>query len=110
MRQLLDAVGKMNLPSRSRSRVAEDEGRFTYGQRTIEYYAACARAWQEARQNHLEEARQSRREAERLGVLLRADTESMDTAISPSRKCPGRSLAPNAVKQLDKVLGTADTK
>jgi hypothetical protein len=110
-RQLLETAAKMNLPKPIASRMAEDEGRFTYGQRTLDYYAACVQAWRQAQQNHLEEARRYEREAARLSALLQGDTRSMEHCYKPfPANALEASLAPNAVKQLDRFLGLAGSK
>jgi hypothetical protein len=64
------------LPPRVRSRIGEDEQCFLYGERTLDYYHACVRAFQEARAGRREEARQHYAQAQRLAELLRADTVS----------------------------------
>ena len=76
-RELIDQVSASKLPERIKSRIAEDERLFTYGERTIAYYDACAQAFQLARAGNRKEARRHYIEAQRLAKLLRHDTTSV---------------------------------
>jgi hypothetical protein len=89
-RKLMAVALKADLPPRIKSRIAEDERMFTYGERTVDYYHACVQGFQAARAGQIADARRHYDDAERLAGLLRADTTSTTQASSHAN-------APNAL-------------
>ena len=81
-RQLLAEARAMSLPLVVKARITEDEQCFTYGERTVAYYHACVRAFQEVRAGRRDSARSHYAEAQRLADLLRRDTVSSQGSSS----------------------------
>jgi Domain of unknown function (DUF4838) len=81
-RTILDEVMAMSLPERMAGRVAEDEGMFTYGERTIDFYDALARAYDALDSGEPDDARKALGEAKKLAALLEADTTSSTLSSS----------------------------
>lgn len=110
-RKLIDEAGKIDLPPRVQSRIAEDERMFTYGERTIAYLYECVQAFELARADRRDDARRHYAEAARLAELLRADTTSA-TLSSSHANAPdalAASGAAGALKRLEKLLGPSAT-
>ena len=85
-RALIDRALALSLPDRIKARITEDEKMFTYGERTLAYYDACAQAFALGRSGRLNEARAAFNEAKRLAALLRQDTSSSKCdSRTPSR-------------------------
>jgi len=106
-RKLIDQALAVELPERVKARIAEDERLFTYGERTVLYFDACAQAFALARAGKRDEARRHYAEARRLADLLRADTTS--TKLSSSHASAANafvaSYATGALAQLAEMLG-----
>ena len=108
-RRLIDEALRMELPARIKDRIAEDERMFTYGERTVAYYAACVESFAAARSSQFDKARAAHAEAQRLANLLRADTIS--TSLSSSHaSAPDAFTASNATGALDQVLKLLESK
>jgi hypothetical protein len=106
-RKRIDESLRGELPPRIRQRIAEDERCFTYAERTIGYFHACADAYQLGRTGQRAEARRRYAEARRLADQLREDRTSValcygDPAIGDALAA---SYAAGALKQLAKLLG-----
>jgi len=100
------AAKAMSLPERIRGRIAEDEGAFTYAERTLAYYDACVQAFQAARAKRSEEGQRHFAEARRLAELLSADRQSAQYSSSHANAddALAASLAPRALEQLARLL------
>jgi hypothetical protein len=111
-RRLIDRAMAMPLDERIKTRIAEDERMFTYGERTLAYYAACAQAFQLGRAGKLDEARKHLAEAKRLAELLRKDTWSVDLSFIHDEPFPldafHSTYATGALDHLTKLLGPTD--
>lgn len=111
-RALVDRAIAMPLDERIRTRIAEDERLFTYGERTLAYYDACSQAFQLGHSGRMEEARNQLAEARRLAELLREDTWSMDLSFIHDEPFPldgfHSTYATGALGQLDKLLAPAE--
>jgi hypothetical protein len=105
-RQLLDEAKAMPLPPSVKARVTEDEQCFTYGERTVGYYHACAQAFQEARGGRRDSARSHHAEARRLAELLRQDKVSSQGSSShaSAENTFVASLATHALERLAALL------
>jgi hypothetical protein len=90
-RRLIDQAMTADLPAPIPARIAEDERRFTYGERTVLYYDACASGFLAARAGRAEEARRHLQTARRLAGLLREDTRS--TRVSSSHASASDAFA-----------------
>ena len=75
-RTRLEKASATDLPDPVRTRIAEDERRFAYGEWTLQYYDACVKAWQAVRAGGAAAARKHLAEARRLADLLEKDTTS----------------------------------
>ena len=110
-RELIDQALAMQLPERIKTRIIEDERTFTYGERTLAYYDACAQAFQLGRSGHLKEARRQFAEAKRLAELLQQDTWSMDLCYIHDEPFPldafHSTYATGALDHLGKLLEPA---
>lgn len=106
-RQILDGVLRRRLPERVRQRVAEDERGFTYGERTLAFYDALARAYLRQREGKEAEARQAFREASKLAGLLKADTTSAlhSSSHASAPDALAASYASGALTVLSSLLG-----
>ncbi|MBN2296806.1 MAG: DUF4838 domain-containing protein [Pirellulales bacterium] len=95
-----------NVDANIASRIAEDERMFTYGERTIGYYAACAAAFENARAGKYKESQDSYKQACRLADLLRADTTSasMSSAHASAANALEASGAIKTLKYIEKLL------
>ncbi len=104
-RKLIDRALAADVPQRIRTRIAEDERNFTYGERTVAYLHACVRAFQLARSGDLDAARRHYDEAGRLADLLRADTASVAHCYTPySPNAFDATYATRALAHLEKLL------
>jgi len=91
------------------ARIREDDRLFTYGERTVLYYDACAQAFLRARAGEKDEARKHYAEAQRLADLLRGDATStkMSSSHANDRDAFSASRAAGALAHLGKLLGAA---
>lgn len=107
-RLLTESLG-LSLPSAMRARIVEDEQCFTYGERTVAFYYACVRAFQENRDGRPDAARPYYAEARRLGELLRNDTVSTGSSSSHANAENAFVAArvPNVLEHLAKLLDPA---
>jgi len=106
-RNLIDGVMVAGgIPDRIRARLSEDERRFTYGERTVKYFDACARAFQLARDGKREDAGKALGEAKELANLLRSDKESASTASSHANATDtfAASYATGAIAKIEALL------
>jgi hypothetical protein len=101
-RELIDRARTLELPDRIRSRIAEDERMFTYGERTVKYYEACAQAFRLGRAGRRSEALGHLHEAQRLAELLRADITSVKQCYWPDQ--PNALVASNAMRAIDHLM------
>lgn len=106
-RALLEEARAMALPERIAARVAEDERAFTYGECTIEFYDALARAYFAIDGERLDEARAAYDEARELAAVLEADTvsTSMSSSHANAPNALDASRAGAALNTLRDVLG-----
>ena len=105
-RRLIDQALAADLPEPVAKRIAEDERMFVYGERTVGYYDACARAFHLGRAGRRDEAIEQYREAKRIAGLLRQDTTSAANCYSGGP--PNAFVATNAtgaLEHLAKLLG-----
>ena len=108
-RQLLDEARALDLPSRVKVRIDEDERCFEYGERTLDYYNACIQAYREARAGHTDAARPHYEEARRLAELLRRDRLSTQTSSSHAN-AENALVASGASDALDRLAELLDAK
>ena len=108
-RGILDEVQSKLLLDRFTARIAEDERLFTYGERTLQYYHAAARAFAAVRRSEMDKAREARAEVLGLAKLLREDTASTKMASSHANAANAfaATYATGAVTALENVLGPA---
>jgi hypothetical protein len=110
-RKLIDETLAMPLDERIKTRIAEDERTFLYGERTLAYYNACAQAFQLGRSGHVEEARCHFAEAKRLAELLRQDIWSVDLSFVHDEPFPldafHATYSAGALEHLTKLLEPA---
>jgi hypothetical protein len=92
-----------------RARIEEDERLFTYGERTVIYYQACAEAFRLARLRE-DGARKHLAEAQRLAELLRQDTTSTKFSSTHANESNAfsASRAMGALAHLATLLGPAE--
>ena len=97
------------LPPRVAARVTEDEQLFTYGERTLQYYDACARSFFAIRKDKKDEARKALAEAKSVADLLREDTTStkLSSAHGNSANAFAATYAAGALAVLQDLLGPA---
>jgi hypothetical protein len=109
-RTRIDQAAKADVPDRIAKRIAEDERLFTYGERTVRYYYACARAFRLARAGKRGEAQTHYAEAKRLADLLRTDTASTQHSSSHANapNAFAASRATGALGHIEKLLGKGD--
>ena len=104
-RGLLDQALAGELPPRVRARVAEDERAFAYGERTVLYYHACARAYMLGWAGKRREALGHYTQARRLAIRLAGDTVS--TTLSSSHANAANALvatgAAGAIERLTRL-------
>jgi len=105
-RQLLTEALAMSLPPAVKARIAEDEQCFNYGERTVAFYRACVRAFQEVRAGRPDAARAHYAEAQRLAELLGADIVSTQGSSSHANAedAFAASRAKKALEHLAKLL------
>jgi len=106
-RKLIDEALAAEIPDPVRARIAEDGRMFTYGERTVTYYDACAQAFQLGRAGGKEEARRHYDEAKRIAELLRKDVTSATLHVSAAIASPNAlaaSGAAGALEHLEKLL------
>ena len=110
-RALVDQAMALPLPERIKARIAEDERMFTYGERTLAYFDACAQAFELGRAGQLDEARRHFAEAKRVAELLRQDTWSPALAFNHDEPFElnafNSTYATGALTHLEKFLGSA---
>ena len=109
-RAIIDKVLEGDLPDRIRGRVKEDEYMFTYGERTVRFYDALARAYFAARDHRREDAREAFQEAQDLANLLEQETEACQNSSSHANASNGleASRAGGALATLTSILGPLD--
>jgi len=108
-RQMINGVRSKMLPERIAIRVAEDERLFTYGERTLKYHEAAARAIMAARTGKTEEANRAHSDLVRVAKLLREDTTSTKMASSHANASSAfaATYATGALSVLEELLGPA---
>jgi len=106
-RQLLTEALAMTLPPPVKARIAEDEQCFTYGERTVGYYHACVRAFQEIRAGRPDAARPHYAEAQRLAELLRNDKVSTQGSSSHAN-AEDAFVAARAIKAMEHLAKLLD--
>jgi len=89
-RKLIQQAMATEAPKLIKARIAEDERRFTYGERTVLYYDACVGAYQLIRAGKTDQARPHYARAQRLADLLRKD-------VTSTRWSSSHANAPNAL-------------
>ena len=108
-RQLLAEAQTMELPSRVKARIAEDEQCFEYGERTLDYYNACVQAFQKVRAGHRDAARRHYAEARRLAELLRQDRLSTQSSSSHAN-AENALIASRASGALERLAALLEAK
>ena len=108
-RAIIGQVHKSTLPPRVAARVAEDERLFAYGERTLQYYDACARSYFAVRKNKKDEARKALAEAKAVADLLRKDTTSTKLSSSHGNAANAfaATYATGALGVLQDIIGPA---
>lgn len=101
-RQLLSEVTALELRAEIKTRIAEDEQCFAYGERTLDYYHACVQAYTAIRAGQTAAAKTHYAEAQRLADLLRADTVSTSDSSSHAN-AENALLASGAAGALDRL-------
>ncbi|MBT3375430.1 MAG: DUF4838 domain-containing protein [Lentisphaerae bacterium] len=106
-RAIIDRVRGGPLTPRIAARVEEDGRLFTYGERTLHYYDACARAYSAIRQDSKEAAREALAQAKRVADLLREDTTSttLASAHANSPNAFTATYAAGALAVLQDLIG-----
>lgn len=111
-RKLINRALELPVPERIKTRIAEDERMFTYGERTLDYYDACVRAMSLGHAGRLEEARLAFAEAKRLANLLRHDTWSVSLRFDDKDPIHpdafDATCAIDALEHLTKLLGSTE--
>ena len=89
------------------ARIREDERLFTYGERTVAYFHACAQAFRLARAGQRDEARHHFAAAQGLAEMLRRDTASTRHSSSHANAANAfvATYATGAVAILGELLG-----
>jgi Domain of unknown function (DUF4838)/Glycosyl hydrolase family 67 N-terminus len=100
-RAILDEVQAMALSEHAVARVAEDEGMFTYGEKTLEFYDAMTCAYNALDDGNMDVARKAYGESRELAAVLEADTVSTMDFVSPASDSPNALHASRAAAGLE---------
>ncbi|HOX38901.1 MAG TPA: DUF4838 domain-containing protein [Candidatus Brocadiia bacterium] len=109
-RRIIDEAMKTQLPGRIAKRIAEDEARFAYGEKTLKYYDAAVRGFSAARAGDMKDADAARREMMKLAEELKADTvsTSMSSSHANAPNAFEATFATGAIATLSSMIGPTE--